>query len=107
MKFPPVQLTKRKPLFWSIFSVPLASTITSCLLDPWHWYYYVAALGCAYFALLAIMRSLTSGCIEDRWGRLEKKDHPMRFWIQVCVWVAMLLCATAFPLAIILSLKRS
>ena len=106
MKLPPVQLTKGKSLFWSIFTAPFASTLTACLLDPWHWYYYVAALGSAYFVLVAIIRSLTTGCIEDRWGRLEKKDHATRYWIQVGVWIAMLICATAFPLAIVLQLKR-
>jgi MFS family permease len=108
MKLPPIQVTWKQPrLFWGIFLAPLASTIASCILDPVRWFYYGVALGCAFYVLLSLVQSLTTGRIEDRWGRLEKKDHPARYWIQIAVWIAMLLCATAFPLAIVLQLKRS
>ena len=108
MKLPPIQVIWKQPrFFWSIFPAPLASTIAASILDPIRWFYYMAALGCALFVLLAIVQSLTTGQIEDNWGRLEKKHHPTRFWIQVAVWFAMLLCATAFPLIIVLQLKHS
>lgn len=108
MKLPPIQVIWKQPRpFWGIFPAPLASTIVASILDPVRWFYYVAALGCALFVLLALVHSLTSGRIEDRWGKLEKKDHPTRYWLQIAVWIALLLCATAFPLAIVLQLNRS
>lgn len=108
MKLPSIQVIWKQPrFFWSIFLAPLASTIAASVLDPVRWFYFVTALACAFFVLLAIVQSLTTGRIEDHWGRLEKKYHPTRFWIQIVVWIAMLLCATAFPLVIVLQLKRS
>ncbi|MBK9991653.1 MAG: hypothetical protein IPP19_13200 [Verrucomicrobia bacterium] len=108
MKLPPIQVIWKQPrFFWSIFPAPLASSVVASILDTARWLYYIAALGCALFVLLSIVQSLTTGRIEDHWGHLEKKYHPTRFWIQVAVWTAILLCATAFPLTISLQLKRS
>ena len=64
--------------------------------------YYVISLGCAFFVLLSLMESLSAGCIESNWGRLEKKAHPVRYWLQIAIWVAMFICATAFPITIAL-----
>lgn len=108
MKLPPIQVIWKQPrFFWGIFPAPLATSIVASILDPDRSFYYLAALGCAFFVLLSIVQSLTTGRIEDHWGHLEKKYHPTRFWIQVAVWIAILLCATTFPLVIVLQLKHS
>ena len=103
MRMPPVHLTWKKPLpFWSLFAFPLASTIAASRVVPAYGLYYVISLGCAFFVLLALIESLSTGCIESNWGRLEKKTQPVRYWLQIGIWVAMYICATAFPITIAL-----
>jgi hypothetical protein len=99
VRIPAVHLVWKKPrLFWSLFPAPLVSTIAACVIDSLHWWYYVASLLCAFFVLLSEIESLASGRIEDNWGRIEKKDHPIRYWLQIGIWLATWLCAMAFPL---------
>lgn len=108
MKLASTQLVWKKPLaFWSAFSLPLASTVAGCLLDTPHWYYFVFSLACAFIVSLTLVASLLTGQIEDRLGSLSKAEQPTRYWIQVAVWIGMLLCAAAFPLAIALSVRLS
>lgn len=99
MKLIPVHFIWKKPrAFWSVFAAPLLSTFAGCLIDPPHWFSYAATLSCSFIVTLTIVESLSTQRIEDNWGRLEKKDHPRRYWIQVSIWIAMLICATAFPI---------
>jgi hypothetical protein len=103
MRIPPVHLTWKKPLpFWSLFAFPLASTIAAFAVDAAYGFYFVISLVCAFFVLLSLIESLASGWIESNWGRLEKKTQPVRYWLQIGIWVAMFVCATAFPITIAL-----
>jgi hypothetical protein len=103
MRMPPVHLVWKKPLpFWGLFVFPLASTIVACIVAPAFSLYYVISLGCAFFVLLSLIASVASGCIESNWGRLPKATQPVRYWLQIAIWVAMAICATAFPITIAL-----
>jgi len=99
MRIPPVHFVWKKPRpFWSIFPAPLATVVAASVIDSPHGWYYAASLICGFVVLLSLIESLTSGRIDDNWGRIEKKDHPVRFWIQIYLWIATFACATAFPL---------
>ena len=99
MKLTPIHLVWKKPLvFAAAFVAPALSTGLSLLIDLAHWPYFMAMISCAFVVTLTLIESLSTGCIQDNWGRLKRKDHPARFWLQVGVWSAMYLCATIFPL---------
>ena len=99
MQIPPVHLIWKKPRqFWRVFPAPFISAIAAWVIDAPHWFYYAVSLVCAFVVLLSLIESLASGRIDDNWGRIEKREHPVRFWIQIWLWIATLLCATAFPL---------
>jgi len=104
MRIPPFHLTWKKPLpFWGLFALPLASTIAAFWVGgPTYALYDVISLGCALFVLLSLLESLASGFIESNWGRLGKEANPVRYWLQIGIWAAMYLCATAFPITIAL-----
>jgi hypothetical protein len=104
MRIPPVHLAWKKPRpFWSLFAAPLASATAAVALDPSHFGYYLVSLLCAFFVLLSLIESFASGRIEDSWGRIEKSEHPIRFWLQIGLWIATWLCATVFPLTFCLT----
>jgi hypothetical protein len=103
MRMPPVHLTWKKPLlFWGLFALPLASMIAAFRIEPAYGLYYLISLACAFFVLLSLMESFASGWIESNWGRLDKKTQPVRYWLQIGIWVGMYICATAFPITIAL-----
>jgi len=98
MKLTPIHLIWKKPrAFTAVFAAPVLSASFSLLIDRPHWPYCLAMLGCAFVVTLTLIESLSTGCIEDNWGRLKRKDQPTRYWLQVGVWIAMYLCATLFP----------
>jgi hypothetical protein len=100
MRMPPIHLDWKKPRqFWPFFTVIFASTAAGCAIDPPHRYYYLASLFGAFFVLLDVIESLASARIADNWGRIERKDHPIRYWLQIGIWLALLLAATITPLA--------
>lgn len=101
------QLIRQKPgLFTAAYLPTVLSTAAGFKLVPDLWLYFLVSLGGALLVTLSLLRALVAGAIDDRWGKMEKSEHPVRFWLQVWVWIAMLVCSAAFPVAASLVLLR-
>lgn len=101
------QLVHQKPgLFTAAFLPTVLSTAAGLKMAPSLWLYFLFSLGGAYLVTVSLLRALISGAIEDHWGRMEKAWHPIRFWIQIWVWIALLVCSAAFPVAASLVLRH-
>ncbi|MFT3870103.1 MAG: hypothetical protein QM715_16775 [Nibricoccus sp.] len=101
MKIAPVHLIWKKPrVFIPAFAPPLLGATFGLIYSCKYWPYHVAILGSAFVVTLTLIESLATGQIEDNWGRLTRRDHPQRYWVQVVVWLALYLCTIATPVVI-------
>jgi hypothetical protein len=103
MKLRTSELIKQRPfLFWGTFAPPTLATVAGIRMVPDFWLYFLGSLVGIYFLSVNVVKAYALGAIVDRWGILLRAEHPVRYWIQVGTWIAMLVSAFFFPIAVIL-----
>ena len=90
-------LKKRKSLFWSFYLLPVLSVVTASFIYRPHWF-FIFPLFWTFFVLLFVMDSFETRRIEDNWGRFERDEKPVRFWIHSSVWIVSLVFCSLFPI---------